>query len=113
MDRAVNRDAAIIGIVRSSALAGVAAGVIAAFEQAARGSFTRSICAPFAAAWRTFDRSQRLRSIGMVLVTAVIVHAALMLLRPLPGWRAFVVPAIALVQGLLLIVMSAPPRSNR
>ena len=109
----MNRDAALIRIVRSSTLAGVAGRAIAAFEQAARGSFTRSIGAPFAAAWRTFDRSQQLRSLGTVLVTAVIVHAALMLLRPLPGWRAFVVPAIALVQGLLLIVMSAPPRSNR
>ena len=113
MDRPVNRDTATVGIIRSSALVGAVASVIAAFERAAPGSFTRSICAPVLKAWCQSDRALRFRSIGTVLVTAVIVHAALMLLRPVPGWRAFVVPAIALVQGLLLIVLSAPPRSNR
>ena len=109
----MNRDAAIFNIVRSSALAGVAAGAIAALERAARNSFTRRICGPLVEAWRQYDRALQLRSIGVALVTAVMVHTALTLLRPLPGWRAFVVPAIALVQGLLLIVVSAPPRPNR
>ena len=108
----MKQDAAIIGIVRSSTIVRAAARVFATFERAARQSATRSICSPLVDAWRGYDRSLRLRSIGIVLVTAVIVHVGLMALRPLPGWRAFVVPAIALAQGLLLIVLSPAQRSN-
>jgi hypothetical protein len=113
MDRPVtDRDAAIITIVRSSTMVRAAAGVFGAFERAARHSATSSIWSALADAWRRSDRSVRLRSIGIALISAVIVHVGMVALRPLPGWRAFVVPAIALAQGLLLIVASSSPRST-
>jgi hypothetical protein len=108
----MKQDAAIIGIVRSSAIVRFAAGVFETFERAARESATRAIWSPTADAWRRYDRSIRFRAIGIALVTAVIVHVGLLALRPLPGWRAFVVPAIALAQGLLLLASSSAPRSN-
>jgi hypothetical protein len=108
----MKQDAAIIGIVRSSTIVRAAARALAAFERAARESATRATCSPIVEAWRGSDRSLRLRSVGIALVTAVIVHAGLMVLQPLTGWRAFVVPAIALAQGLLLIVLSPAHRSN-
>jgi hypothetical protein len=115
MDRATvtDRDAAVIAVLRSSALARTAGRVVEAFARAARHSAARSMWSPIAEAWRGYDRSRRLRSIGIALVTAVIVHVGLLALQPLPGWRAFVVPAIALAQGLLLIVSSPATRLNR
>ena len=102
---------AILGIVRSSAIVGAVSRMLETAERAAQGSATRVVWSSMADAWRRFDRSLRLRSLGVALVTAVIVHLGLIAFRPVPGWRAFVVPAIALAQGLLLILVSST-RSN-
>lgn len=107
-----NQDSAI-GILRSSAIVRFVERLIDAVERTARQSTSHAIGSELAAAWRRADRAVRLRSVGTALVTAVLIHAALMALQPLPGWRAFVVPAIALAQGLLLIVSSPSPRSTR
>jgi hypothetical protein len=108
-----NREATVIGIIRLSAVVRAAAGVFEMFERAARESSSHRIWSALSDPWRRPERSRRLRSIGIALVTAVAVHAALLALRPLPGWRALVVPAIALAQGLLLILVSPGPRSSR
>jgi hypothetical protein len=103
---------AVIAIVRSSAIVGAVSRALQVAERSAQASATRSIWASLTGGWRRFDRAVQLRAIGVALVAAVIVHAGMMVLRPMPGWRAFVVPAVALAQGLLLIMVSSGSRSN-
>ena len=105
----INQDAAI-GILRSSAIIRVVSRLIETVERAAHQSSSRVIWSELAGRWRSFDRAVRLRSIGIALITAVVVHIGLLLNQPLPGWRGFVVPAIALAQGLLLMAVS--PRTT-
>ena len=107
----INQNAAI-GILRSSAIVRVASRMIETVDRAARQSASHAIWSGVTAAWRRSDRATRRRSIGIALVTAVVVHIALLLGQPLPGWRGFVVPAIALAQGLLLLAASQRTASN-
>ena len=104
----MNQNAAI-AILRSSAIVRAVSRVIEAVERAARQSSSQRLWLELTGAWRRADRAVRLQSIGTALVTAVVVHIALLLGRPLPGWRGLVVPAIALAQGLLLL--AASPRT--
>lgn len=108
----MNQNAAI-GILRSSVIVRFISRMIETVERAARQSSSRVIWSEVAGACRRADRALRLRSIGMALITAVVVHLGLLLVQPLPGWRGFVVPAIALAQGLLLIAMSPRTPSKR
>ena len=104
----MNQDA-VIGILRGSAIVRAGSRLIETAQRAARQSSSHAIWSELAGAWRRSDRAVRLRSIGIALITAVVVHIALLLGQPLTGWRGFVVPAIALAQGLLLL--AASPRT--
>lgn len=61
--------------------------------------------------WRSLAHAEQLRLSGIALVTASLVHVALMVIRSTaPGWRWLVIPGICAAQGAVLLVMSKAPR---
>jgi hypothetical protein len=101
-------DAAIVAVCRDSVIVG-------AFESAA-GRAARAYHGSRTARWIGEAigevSSDSGFGIGVVLLTAAVVHTLLLTLGPgLLGWRALLIPAIAAAQGAVLMLMANAGRS--
>ena len=57
---------------------------------------------------------ERRHGFGLMLLTAALVHVALLLVRqPGAGWRTLVIPVVMAAQGLLLVIASRGNRRER
>jgi hypothetical protein len=100
-------------IARSRIVGGVRAAMLR-IESAAGSGRVTAIALTLQQVWRAMAPWARLRTIGVALFTAVIVHVALEWLQRHPvGWMWLVVPGIALAQAVLLIVMSLGREAER
>jgi len=82
-------------------------------ERSFRSSRIHAWSQPRMAAIAKLPRDERWRRGGAVLVTAAMVHLALLFARhPGAGWRALVIPAVVATQGVLLLMASTGDRRD-
>jgi hypothetical protein len=106
IDRGLHEPA--LELISRSAIARRLARVGRWIESAASGSRSVNAIAAAAARWAGLSRTQRHRALGLMLMIAATVHCGLTLLNRLPaGWMWLIVPAIAFVQGAVLIAASS------
>jgi len=96
----------VADLVESSAIARQATALAARAGTYARASRLSHRLAAAAAYWAALPASERISSLGLVLVCAAVTHVALTLTQGAPGhWLWLIVPGIIASQGLLLMAM--------
>ncbi|MEO7158289.1 MAG: hypothetical protein ABI039_12035 [Vicinamibacterales bacterium] len=94
-------------LIGRSALARRASNMSRTIELAGTRSRTFHAVAVFAGGWRSLGGGQRRRALGVMLITAAVIHAAMTVLHHLPaGWMWLAVPAIAVAEGVVLLAAS-------
>lgn len=95
---------AVVAMVRSSVVVRLCDRVIDLGQSAWR---TSAVAGPLRAMWNEIAPSERCLLIGLALMVASTLHIGLVLWHERPiGWLWVIVPALALVWGVLLTVFS-------
>ena len=94
-------DAAVVAVCRDSAIVGFFGSATRRVASAYHGSRASRWIGDAIGAVRTDSGF----NVGVVLITAAVVHAVLLIAGPgISGWRALVIPAIAAAQGAAVML---------
>lgn len=100
-------DSSLIPIFERSSLVQRAHRIGGLLDRAYRRSRWHALVTPVNTHWQSLARPDRLRALGLTLITAATVHVGLLLTQvSTPDWRRLVIPLLAMAEGALLALMA-------